>query len=120
MPSKLTYRDQAIQQRSRLESRLRKKGIAPTNTEETEHETPRRRRFPRKGESILDERNPPDPEVDAFFITIFLFISVFGCLLASVYVAPGWVAWITGLKLVKRIPNPQVPQGLFFSQAAAP
>ncbi len=95
---RLNYRDQALQQRSRLTARLQKKGLTPITdaTDDTPHK--RRRRFPKKGESVLDEREPPDPDVDAFFITIFLFIAVFGFLLASIYVAPNWVSWVTGLK----------------------
>lgn len=121
MPS-LNYRDQALQQRSRLTARLQKKGLTPITTPTTDDtdDTPhkRRRRFPKKGESVLDEREPPDPDVDAFFITIFLFIAVFGFLLASIYVAPNWVSWVTGLKLIKRIPNPQVPEGLYYTAEA--
>jgi hypothetical protein len=115
---KLTFRDQTLFQRSRLESILSEKGITLKESPKDENSKRRkRRRFPKKGESILDERAEADPEVDAFFITIFLFIAVFGFLLASVYVAPHWVSWLTGLKLVQRIPNPQVPEGISFSEA---
>ncbi len=51
--------------------------------------------------------------INSFLLVIFLFISVFGMLLALVYVAPGLISRVTGLKLVRPVP---IPQGLTFNQ----
>ena len=112
--STFQFEDKAQQQRSRLTSRLAKKGITAAVQPPRER---LRRRFPKDGESVLDERFPPDPEVDAFLITIFLFISVFGILLSLVYLAPGLVSRVTGLKQIVPMPNPQIPQGLTIQEA---
>ena len=107
---RLSFDTQAANQRSRLTARLDKKGIKATTV------APRnrpKRRIPKRGESILDEKLQSDPEVDSFLLVIFLFISVFGILLALVYVAPGLISRVTGLKLVRPVP---IPQGLTFNQ----
>lgn len=106
---RLSFDTQAAKQRSRLTARLEKKGITATTAP---RDRPRRR-IPKRGESILDEKLQADPEVDSFLLVIFLFIAVFGILLALVYIAPGLISRVTGLKLVRPVP---IPQGLTFSQ----
>jgi hypothetical protein len=112
----MAFRTQHTEQRTRLTSLLARKGIAATAAPKKRERL--RRRFPKDGESVLDEQFPVDPEVDAFLITIFVFIFVFGMLLSLVYVAPGFVSRMTGLEQLYPMPNPQIPNSLTFVDEA--